>query len=134
MDKILKEKHRSNLFKVKKDQLENVCERILGTIYVKKKKYWSWSKMKFRYIESYLNKIYLFKWNVKRSRRYKEKKIKLTKEHRLSGISSTLENGYSFTLIKGKKAKIKLFSKSPDGLYLLYNYIDKELKLMKTMI
>ena len=33
MNKILKRKKRSELFTVKKDELENVCERIFGTIY-----------------------------------------------------------------------------------------------------
>ena len=60
--------------------------------------------------------------------------IKLTKEFNLSGISSTIERGYSFTLIKGKKEKIKLYSKSSDGIYLLYKYIDRELKLIKSDI
>lgn len=134
MERILKSKKRSELFTVRKDELENVCERIFGTIYLKKKKFWGWSKMKFRYIEAYFNQIFIFKWKKRRRKRYKQKKIKLTKEHNLSGISSTLENGYSFTLIKGKKEKIKLYSKSSDGIYLLYNYIDRELKLIKSDI
>ena len=39
MERILKSKKRSELFTVKKDELENVCERIFGTIYLKKKKF-----------------------------------------------------------------------------------------------
>ena len=77
MNKILKSKKRSELFTVKKDALENVCERIFGTIYLKKKKLWGWSKMKYRYIEAYFNKIFIFKWNSRRGKRYKEKKNKI---------------------------------------------------------
>ena len=134
MERILKSKKRSELFTVKKDELENVCERIFGTIYLKKKKFWSWGRIKYRYIEAYFNRIYIFKWSKRRGKRYKEKKIKLTKDYELSGISSTLKNGYSFTIKKGKKEKIKLYSKSSDGIYLLYDYIDKELKLIKSDI
>ena len=90
--------------------------------------------MKFRYIEAYFNQIFIFKWSKRRRKRYKEKKMKLTKNYDLSGISSTLKNGYSFIILKGKKEKIKLYSKSSDGIYLLYNYIDRELKLIKSDI
>jgi len=134
MERILKSKKRSELFTVKKDELENVCERIFGTIYLKKKNFWGWSNIKYRYIESCFDIIFIFKWSNKKRKRYKQKKIKLTKEYDLSGISATLENGYSFTILKKKKEKIKLYSKSSDGLYLLYNYIDRELNLIKSDI
>ena len=56
MERILKSKKRSELFTVKKDELENVCERIFGTIYLKKKKF---NSIIINYDESSTN---LFNW------------------------------------------------------------------------